>query len=358
MVGPLPPRAASGSKAAPGRRDVLCGVARSGAADVAPPSRPRDGRSPLGRANGRGARRHLRELALRLRDRREEASAIVAEETGKPVARSGRDRRGRRDGALRGGRGPPLYGRTTTASMPHRTVLTVRQPLGVAALIMSFNTPLPNVAWKAFPAVFCGNAAVVKPSDDAPASAWFFATLAHECGVPAGVLTSCQGSAPRPAPLSSSTPCRPCQLHRLRDDRALDQRGRGRRLARFALSSAANALVVCDDADLESGALGARIGLLERRPALRLRSRTSCSTASTTPSASGWPRGGPLAPQPVISEERVQRLADAVGRAVAEGGRVVCGGERFDRADGISLPPWSRVRRPTPRSHIPSFSGR
>ena len=38
------------------------------------------------------------------------------------------------------GEGRRSYGRTTTASMPHRTVMTLRQPLGVAALIMSFNT--------------------------------------------------------------------------------------------------------------------------------------------------------------------------------------------------------------------------
>ena len=40
--------------------------------------------------------------------------------------------------------------------------------MGVAALLISFNTPLPNVAWKAFPAIFCGNAAVLKPSEHTP----------------------------------------------------------------------------------------------------------------------------------------------------------------------------------------------
>ena len=62
--------------------------------------------------------------------------------------------------------------------MPHRTVLTVRRPVGVAALIISFNTPLPNVAWKAFPSLLCGNAAVLKPSEHTPASAWWLGRLA------------------------------------------------------------------------------------------------------------------------------------------------------------------------------------
>ena len=47
--------------------------------------------------------------------------------------------------------------------------MTVRSPVGVAALIVSFNTPLPNFAWKVFPAVLCGNAAVLKPSEHTPA---------------------------------------------------------------------------------------------------------------------------------------------------------------------------------------------
>ena len=66
------------------------------------------------------------------------------------------------------GEGRRSYGRTTTASMPHRTVLTLRRPVGVAALLISFNTPLPNVAWKAFPSIFCGNGSVLKPSEHTP----------------------------------------------------------------------------------------------------------------------------------------------------------------------------------------------
>src|SRR5438067_1513153 len=67
-----------------------------------------------------------------------------------------------------------------------------RRPVGVAALIVSFNTPLPNYAWKAFPAVFCGNAAVLKPSEHTPASAAFFGELCGEF-LPAGVLNVVQG---------------------------------------------------------------------------------------------------------------------------------------------------------------------
>ena len=56
--------------------------------------------------------------------------------------------------------------------MPNKAALTVRQPLGVAGLIIAANTPIANVAWKVFPALLCGNAAVLKAAEDTPLSAW------------------------------------------------------------------------------------------------------------------------------------------------------------------------------------------
>src|SRR5258708_36474866 len=79
------------------------------------------------------------------------------------------------------------------AGMANRTVLTLRRPLGVAGLIASFNTPLPNLAWKIFPALFCGNAAVFKPSEHVPASAHLFAVICDNAGLPPGVLNVVQG---------------------------------------------------------------------------------------------------------------------------------------------------------------------
>ena len=87
----------------------------------------------------------VRSIAELLRERREEASELVAAETGKSLALA----RGETDAAVEmgffvAGEGRRSYGRTTTASMPNRTVLTLRRPVGVAALLISFNTPLPE----------------------------------------------------------------------------------------------------------------------------------------------------------------------------------------------------------------------
>src|SRR5207244_2673057 len=67
------------------------------------------------------------------------------------------------------------------------------RPLGVAGLIIAANTPIANVAWKVFPALLCGNAAVLKASEDTPETALAFARLAGEAGLPRGVLNVVQG---------------------------------------------------------------------------------------------------------------------------------------------------------------------
>src|SRR5206468_5135880 len=152
------------------------------------------GRTPVERGNV------LREIALALRARREEAAELVAAETGKPLGLAlGEVDAAAEMGFFVAGEGRRLYGRTTTSAMPNRTVMTTRRPVGVAGLIVAFNTPLPNYAWKVFPAVFCGNAAVLKPSEHTPASAAFFGQLSNEL-LPPGVLNVVQGLGPEAGP--------------------------------------------------------------------------------------------------------------------------------------------------------------
>src|SRR5258708_30474358 len=129
-----------------------------------------------------------------LRDCRAEVAHIVALETGKsyPAAL------GETDGAIElglfmAGEGQRLYGRTTTSGTANKYALTIRQPVGVAGLIIAANTPIANVAWKVFPALMCGNAAVLKASEDTPETANAFAELAAEAGVPDGALNDVHG---------------------------------------------------------------------------------------------------------------------------------------------------------------------
>jgi acyl-CoA reductase-like NAD-dependent aldehyde dehydrogenase len=316
---------------------VLCRVARSDAEDVAAAvaaaraAQPEWAeRTPVERGE------ILRELALRLRDRREEASELVAAETGKPLELA----LGETDAAVEmgmfvAGEGRRFYGRTTTASMRHRTVLSLRQPLGVAGLIMSFNTPLPNVAWKAFPAVFCGNAAVVKPSEHAPASASFFVELAHESGLPAGVLNVVHGLGAEAGAALVEHPN--VDLVSFTGSAATGRsinEVASRRLAKVCLElGGKNALVVCDDADLENAVRWALASAFSN-------AGQRCASASRLVVFDAVydsfrdrlvKAAAELAPEPVISEPSLERIIAALERAQRKGARVLCGGTRLDR---------------------------
>jgi acyl-CoA reductase-like NAD-dependent aldehyde dehydrogenase len=347
LIDGKPVESASGEwldKQRPADGTLLCRVARSRAEDVAAAvaaARAAQQAWADRTAVERGA--ILRELALALRDRRQEASEIVAEETGKPLELA----LGETDAAVEmglfvAGEGRRYYGRTTTASMPHRTVMTVRQPLGVAALIMSFNTPLPNVAWKAFPALFCGNAAVVKPSEETPVSALFFAELALEAGVLAGVLNVVQGLGPEAGAALVEHP--DVDLISFTGSAATGRwinETASRRLAKICLElGGKNALVVCDDADLANAlhwALASAFSNAGQR----------CASASRLVVFDGvyetfreqlleGVRG--LEPEPLISEASLERILAAITAAAGEGATVLCGGARVDRP-GWYLPP-------------------
>lgn len=67
------------------------------------------------------------------------------------------------------------------------------QPLGVAAGITPFNFPAMVPLWMWPMAVVCGNTFVLKPSERDPSSALFVAELAHEAGLPPGVLNVVNG---------------------------------------------------------------------------------------------------------------------------------------------------------------------
>jgi acyl-CoA reductase-like NAD-dependent aldehyde dehydrogenase len=66
--------------------------------------------------------------------------------------------------------------------------MTFREPLGVVALIVPWNFPLPIASWKIAPALAAGNTVVLKPAELTPLSALELEKLAVEAGLPEGVL--------------------------------------------------------------------------------------------------------------------------------------------------------------------------
>lgn len=71
-----------------------------------------------------------------------------------------------------------------------------RKPLGVVGVISPWNLPLLLMTWKVAPALACGNAVVVKPSEDTPGSATLLAEVMEAAGVPPGVFNLVHGFGP------------------------------------------------------------------------------------------------------------------------------------------------------------------
>ncbi len=72
----------------------------------------------------------------------------------------------------------------------------VREPIGVVAAIIPWNFPLKMAVWKLGPALAAGNAVVLKPSEETPATAMELARIIHESGVPPGVVNVMTGYGP------------------------------------------------------------------------------------------------------------------------------------------------------------------
>ena len=75
----------------------------------------------------------------------------------------------------------------------------VRKPLGVVGIITPWNLPLLLLTWKVAPALACGNAVVVKPSEETPATATLLAEAMKDAGVPDGVYNVVHGFGPSSA---------------------------------------------------------------------------------------------------------------------------------------------------------------
>ncbi len=71
-----------------------------------------------------------------------------------------------------------------------------KEPIGVCGLITPWNWPVNQISCKVAPALAVGCTMVLKPSEVAPLSAYLFAQVMHEAGVPAGVFNMVNGDGP------------------------------------------------------------------------------------------------------------------------------------------------------------------
>ncbi len=350
---------ASGSlfdKLNPANGRLLCRVARSGARDVGSAVlSARQAQVSWSETPPVTRGEILHRVTVALTERRDEIARIVHLETGK----SPKEALGETDGAIALGRfmageGRRLYGRTTTSAVPNRHSMIVRQPLGVAGLIIAANTPIANVAWKVFPALICGNSAILKAAEDTPITAWIFGKIAQDAGLPPGVLNVVQGFGEEAGePLVSDD-----DVHVI-SFTGSTQVGRriaeiaGRRLARISLElGGKNPLLVCDDADFENAArwtilsafsnagqrcaAGSRIiifdAVYDEFRSMLVERTNLLQIGSSDEDDFG----------PVINEHQLSALVSAVERARQGGARVLTGGHRLtdpEHKDGFYMMP-------------------
>jgi aldehyde dehydrogenase (NAD+) len=246
------------SKLSPHSGQEICRVTRSGAEDVENAIECAKSAQP-GWADLTPVQRGdiLHEVARAMRTHQNDIAAVVSQETGmSPDAALGETGGAIAQAEFMAGEGRRWYGRTTTSAVANKHAMTMRQPLGVAGLIIAANTPIANVAWKVFPALICGNAAVLKAAEDTPATAWLFGRIAHEAGIPPGVLNIIQGyGAEAGAPLVANPAV---DIISFTGSTAVGREIAsiaGKRLAKVSLElGGKNPLIVCDDADLDNAA--------------------------------------------------------------------------------------------------------
>ncbi|PMR72308.1 NAD-dependent succinate-semialdehyde dehydrogenase [Halomonas heilongjiangensis] len=124
-----------------------------------------------------------------LQAHREDLATIMTLEQGKPLP----DARGEVEYGASFVRwfaeeGKRTFGETIPSHIPNAALGTLKEPVGIAALITPWNFPLAMITRKAAAAMAAGCPVIVKPAGETPFSALALAELAERAGIPAGVF--------------------------------------------------------------------------------------------------------------------------------------------------------------------------
>jgi lactaldehyde dehydrogenase/glycolaldehyde dehydrogenase len=137
----------------------------------------------------------LRRIASKIRDNHEALARLLTEENGKLLDLARGEIAGTADyfdymaeWARR------IEGEIIPSDRRGETIMMLRKPMGVIGGILPWNFPFFLIARKTAPALLTGNTIVIKPSEETPGNADFFARLLDECDVPAGVFNLVHGT--------------------------------------------------------------------------------------------------------------------------------------------------------------------
>jgi acyl-CoA reductase-like NAD-dependent aldehyde dehydrogenase len=138
---------------------------------------------------------HLIKWGAVIADQSEAIAQCIAREVGKPIGEA-RGEAARAVAILRyyAGEAVRPIGDVIPAQLAGALQFSIRQPLGVVALITPWNFPLAIPLWKAAPALAFGNTVVLKPSEMSSRVATMLAETASTAGMPAGVFNVLLGA--------------------------------------------------------------------------------------------------------------------------------------------------------------------
>ncbi len=287
--------------------------------------------------------------------RREELGNLLAREEGKTLPEAiGEVTRAGHIFKFFAGECLRLAGEVLPSVRPGVGVEITREPLGVIGLITPWNFPIAIPAWKIAPALAFGNCVVIKPADLVPGSAWALADIIARSGIPAGVFNLVMGQ--------GRTVGEALVNHPGVDAISFTgSQGVGQRIAATCVAQhkkvqlemgGKNPQVVLDDADLKQAVeLCAQSAFFSTGQRCTASSRLIV-TEGIYPAfidalrervqrlVVGDARQPGTEIGPVVSQAQLEQDLAYVELARSEGGRLLCGGTRLQRAtEGYYLAP-------------------
>lgn len=230
-------------------------------------------------------------------------------------------------------------------------------PLGVGAIIPPWNFPLAIMAGMAMAAVVAGNTVVLKPSSDSPTIAAKFMEIVEEAGVPPGVVNFLTGSSATGEAMTTNpktrfisfTGSKQVGLH-INEVAAKPREGQIWIKRVVAEMGGKDAIVVADDADLDSAANG----VVQSAFGFQGQKCSACSrlivdekvhdqliekVVELTKSLKiGQPTEGDTNIAAVINKRSFDKTLDYIEKGVNEGGKVLAGGKGND-SEGFYIEP-------------------
>lgn len=284
----------------------------------------------------------MRRATEKLIARKEEYAKVMTREMGKVLKETRGDVQEAIDtGLYAAGESRRLWGTVAPSELPNKITYVTRQPMGVWGMICPWNFPMAIPSWKLFPALTCGNTAVIKPATLTPASVHNFVECLVEAGVPDGVVNIVYGAgrAVGEAILNHPDLCGVSFTGSSEVGRRIAEVC-GKTLKRCSLElGGKNAQIVLDDADLDlalQGVLWGAFGTTGQRCTATSRLIVQAGVyekmlAMVVERASKLKVGNGLDEKsemgPCVSEDQRGTVHSYVEIGKKEGAKLACGGE-------------------------------